>query len=77
MGPSAGWGVYSSATDTEFAWSLGAGFAYPIDERLSLTAEYQYVDLGSAETGGDINGQSMRFDDLGSHEMTLGLRYTF
>ncbi len=35
------------------------------------------MDLGSAETGGDINEQSMRFDDLGSHEMTLGLRYKF
>ncbi len=76
-GRSPGWGLYSSATDTQFAWSLGAGLAYPIDESLSLTAEYQYLDLGSAETGGDINGKRMRFDDLGSHEMTLGLRYAF
>ncbi len=76
-GPSAGWGVYSAGTDTRFAWSQGAGLAYPVDERLSLTAEYRYMDLGSAETGGDINGQRMRFDDLGSHEMTLGLRYAF
>lgn len=74
---SAGWGIYSSATDTQFAWSLGAGLAYPIDDCLSLTAEYQYIDLGSAETGVDINGHRMRFDDLGSHEMTLGLRYAF
>lgn len=74
---SPGWGIYSSATDTQFAWSLGAGVAYPIDDSLSLTAEYQYVDLGNAETGRDINGQSMRFDDLGSNEVTLGLRYRF
>jgi outer membrane autotransporter protein len=72
-----GWGLYSGNTDTEFAWSLGAGVAYPIDDRLSLTAEYQYLDLGSAETGADINGQTMSFDDLGSHEVTLGLRYEF
>jgi opacity protein-like surface antigen len=71
------WATYSSGTDIQFAWSLGAGLAYPIDERLSLTAEYQYIDLESAETGGGINGHRMRFDDLGSHEMTLGLRYTF
>jgi opacity protein-like surface antigen len=76
-GRSAGWGLYSSATDTQFAWSLGAGLAYPIDESLSVTAQYQYMDLGSTETGGDINGQQMRFDDLGSQEITLGLRYTF
>jgi len=71
------WAVYPSGTDTRFAWSLGAGLAYPIDERLSLTADYQYIDLGSAETDADINGHRMRFDDLGSHEMTLGLRYSF
>jgi opacity protein-like surface antigen len=76
-GRTAGWGVYSARTDTRFAWSLGAGLAYPIDERLSLTADYQYIDLGSAETDGDINGHRMRFDDLGSHEMMLGLRYAF
>ncbi|MBK1724879.1 outer membrane protein [Thiocystis violacea] len=72
-----GWGVYSASTDTSFAWSLGAGLAYAINEQLSLTAEYQYLDLGSADTDGDINGQRMRFDDLASHEMTLGLRYAF
>lgn len=71
------WAVYPSGTDTQFAWSLGAGLAYPIDERLSLTADYQYIDLGSAETDSDIIGHRMRFDDLGSHEVTLGLRYTF
>ncbi|NEX17997.1 MAG: hypothetical protein C1943_15615 [Halochromatium sp.] len=71
------WAIYSSGTDTQFAWSLGAGLAYPIDDRLSLTADYQYVDLGNAETGTDINGHRMRFDDLGSHEVTLGLRYAF
>lgn len=76
-GLSAGWGDFSAGTDTQFAWSLGAGLSYPIDKQLSLTAEYQYVDLGSAETGGDINGQRMRFDDLGSNEITLGLRYAF
>ena len=76
-GRSARWAGYSSGTDTQFAWSLGAGLAYPIDERLSLTAEYQYVDLGSAKTGGDINGHRMDYDDLGSNEITLGLRYAF
>ncbi|MGB5833164.1 MAG: outer membrane beta-barrel protein [Thiohalocapsa sp.] len=29
LGRSAGWGIYSSGTDTQVAWSLGAGLAYP------------------------------------------------
>lgn len=77
VGRSNRWARYPSETDTQFAWSLGAGFAYPIDERLSLTAEYQYVDLGSGKTGADINGHRMDYDDLASNEITLGLRYAF
>ena len=64
-------------TGTQLTWSLGAGAAYPLNDRVSLTAAYQYTELGSAETDAGIHGHRMRFDNLVSHVVTLGLRYTF
>jgi opacity protein-like surface antigen len=40
----------NSRTDSSFVWEAGAGLAYALNDRFSLSLEYLYVDLGSIKT---------------------------
>ncbi|AMQ28679.1 TPA: SPOR domain-containing protein [Legionella pneumophila] len=40
----------NSATHSSFAWEVGAGLFYAINNRFALSLEYLYADLGTANT---------------------------
>ena len=71
---------------TNFAWAVGAGINYAVNDQASLDFNYRYVDLG------DINGekkysfsnntyyQQFKINnslELKSHDFSIGLRYKF
>ena len=50
---------------------------YDITQDVTLDLGYQYINLGRAKTGVDMNGDVFSFDKPASHEVTVGLRYQF
>ena len=67
--------------DLSFAWSLMAGVGFQVSDRAIIDVGYRYLDLGSAESGrvdsaGFVNPE-VKIDDLDSHEIKIGLRYSF
>ena len=63
---------------TNFAWNVGAGVAYNVNENLAIDAGYRYVDLGYNEVSSTVDGKKY---EVGSrpynHEFMLGLRFGF
>lgn len=61
--------------DTNFAWQVGAGVAYALNDNVSLDLGYRYTDMG------DISKQYSTTNDykidVDSHELLLGARYSF
>ena len=54
-----------------FAWNLAAGLSYDVTEHITLSAGYRYLRFEGVDTG-DVD-----VDDVTSHEILIGLRYTF
>ncbi|SCZ44571.1 outer membrane protein [Afifella marina] len=71
-------------SEWNLAWALHAGLAYQVTPNLALDLGYRYVNLGDAESadmvGYDGNNDSVnpiKFKDIDSHDVKLGVRYTF
>ncbi|MCJ2033627.1 outer membrane protein [Methylobacterium sp. J-068] len=62
---------------TSLAWALTGGVSYAVGNGFSIDTSYRYVDLGRARTGTDAYGFDSRLKDLASHEVRVGLRYSF
>ena len=60
---------------TEFAYQLMGGLAVPLTERLRLTAQYRWFDVGKFELE-DVRGERVT-RSLSSHNLDLGLRLAF
>ncbi|TVR06053.1 MAG: porin family protein [Salinarimonadaceae bacterium] len=69
-----------------FAWALHAGFAYDLTDQLKLDVGYRFVSLGKGRTGGPpraigaaggFTTQPWVFNDIYSHDIRAGLRWTF
>ena len=63
---------------TNFAWALHAGMGVEISDRLTLDVGYSYTDLGEAASGtvaGTSRTGPIRFDNIVSHDLNIGLRY--
>ena len=67
-----------------FAWALHAGVGFEITDALTLELAYRYLDLGDAESGDIIASDGtntidnpLEFNDITSHDVKLGVRYTF
>jgi outer membrane immunogenic protein len=64
-------------------WLAGAGVEYRFGPRMSLKAEYNYIDFGSArssvtEFGAVTGGQRLiRNDDAQSHIVKLGISHSY
>ena len=73
---------YASETakdhEDNFAWNVGAGVSYAINYNVSAELGYRYTDYGSVKYS-DVQGgyASSAERDYDSHEIMLGLRYTF
>lgn len=74
---------YESQKQTNLAWSLGAGVAYDVTERLALDLGYRYIDMGDTESGWNSFTNARRLQDekmkanLVSSEFVLGARWAF
>jgi opacity protein-like surface antigen len=71
---------YDSATQTNLAWSVGAGIAYDMTDHVVLDLGYRYIDMGKAESGWNnfpnargLQDEKMKAN-LVSSELSLGLR---
>ncbi|MCS3728720.1 outer membrane beta-barrel protein [Bradyrhizobium betae] len=80
-GPSASYATAASGSKWNFAWAAHAGLAYKVNPSLTLELAYSYVDLGSGTTGaivaydGTTYGNTMKFKDITSHDLKLGVRW--
>ncbi len=61
---------YGEAYATDFAWQVGAGVAYAINDNVSADLGYRYLG---------ISGSLDRYDRAfsGAHEFSFGIRFTF
>lgn len=59
-----------SIDDNNFAWQIGAGVGYAVNENVSIDAGYRYVD------NGDFSEYGINVDST-AHELYLGARYGF
>ena len=67
-----------------FAWALHAGLGFEVTEAFTVELAYRYLDLGDAESGDliasdgtNLINNPMIFEDITSHDVKLGVRYTF
>ncbi len=70
--------VSNSGSDVNFAWNVGGGVAWSLNDSLALDIGYRYVDLGAADSGKvNINNFSGNSSvDYTAHELSLGLRFS-
>ena len=62
------------------AWNLAAGLSYDVMEHVTLSAGYRYLRLEGTDFSASIAGVDtgdVDVDDVTSHEILIGLRYTF
>jgi opacity protein-like surface antigen len=75
----------SGDTDTwNFAWALYAGASFEVTPRWTFEVAYRYLNMGDAETedlvgpdGSDELVNPYNFDNIHSHDVKLGMRYSF
>lgn len=64
--------------ETNFAWALMAGVDVDLRDRWKLDIGYRYLDLGDfSATDATTGAKRFNVDDLESHEIRVGLRYSF
>lgn len=70
--------VSRDESTTNFAWNVGAGVAYNVNDALYIDAAYRYVDLGYTEASGALKGDQIKVGSRPyNHEFMLGLRFAF
>lgn len=63
---------------TNFAWDVGAGLAYSINESISVDAGYRFLDLGTTEASATSSSRRYKIEAKPyNHEIMLGVRFTF
>lgn len=63
-----------------FAWNLAAGLSYDVTEHITLSAGYRYLRFEGTDFSAGVAGVDtgdVDVDDITSHEILIGLRYTF
>ena len=67
-----------STTDTVFAWHVGVGVGYRLDDNVTLQAGYRFQGAGGAAFEGRNDFGTARSEtDLRVHFLEIGLRYRF
>jgi len=68
----------ASISKTQFAWSLMAGVSYKVLSNLTTNIEYRYLDSGKIKQNDNDDGWTNKFSaKLQSHDISVGLRYSF
>ncbi len=63
---------YVEQMTTVFAWQIGAGVSYAMNDMVSLDLGYRYLDITETDLGTDLED-----DFTGAHEISLGVRVGF
>ena len=73
-----GLGNYSN-DDVRFAYALMAGLSYDVNSNWTVDAGYRFLNVPEGNIVDDdaVLDGDIRFEDLMSHEVRLGVRYTF
>lgn len=80
-----GGGAYADEeTKWNFAWALHTGIGIKATDRMTIDLGYSFVSLGHGQTGVlqnddpafDIPNDGFKFNDLYSHDLKLGVRYS-
>jgi opacity protein-like surface antigen len=66
--PASGIGVNSTDEDFGFAWQIGTGLKYRLDENTAVTGSYRYIGT----TDADIDSYEINYDN---HEFRIGVEY--
>lgn len=72
--------INNSKNLSNFAWSLGGGVAYNINDNWALDLGYRYIDAGDHKMhykGEEGSLFYTQLDKIESHDVMLGVRYTF
>jgi opacity protein-like surface antigen len=67
-------GASSDNSRWNFAWAGMAGVAWTVAPNLQMDFGYRYLNVGKAESGG---ATPITFDNVASHEVRVGLRWSF
>ena len=77
-------GISKNSSDNNLAWQIGAGVSYALNDNISFDAGYRYTDYGNVKDSYTMNVPPFvgSFDasskaSVTSHEVMLGVRYTF
>ncbi|MCT4635395.1 MAG: outer membrane beta-barrel protein [Rickettsiales bacterium] len=74
---------YPGKIHTDFAWKVGLGSTYKINQNFDLDIRYQYADLGKFKTGnvatldGSLVETERKTGKIKSHEVLMGIAYKF
>lgn len=75
---------FGKKTRTNFAWNVGLGCAYALNDTVSIDLGYRYADFGKAKTksfSGLDDGQPFtvysKAQNVAMHQFMLGARFTF
>lgn len=69
---------FDGGSQTEFAWALMAGVDIDLQDRWKLDIGYRYLNMGDYSDVDVTTGtKTFHVDDLESHEIRIGLRYSF
>jgi opacity protein-like surface antigen len=63
-----------------FTWNLAAGLSYDFTDHVTLSAGYRYLRFEGTDFSASVAGVdtgNVDIDDVTSHEILIGLRYTF
>ena len=67
-----------------FAWALYAGLGFEVTDAFTVELAYRYLDMGDGASGDlvafdgtNLINNPMEFEDITSHDIKLGVRYTF
>lgn len=67
-----------SKTNSNFAWSLGFGSQYAINDNLSLDLSYRFLDAGKSEVSYNADGDNMKSKvKVRSNDIMFGMVYHF
>lgn len=69
---------FAESTNTQFAYTLGAGLDYTLTPQWILSAGYQYLNLGPVQSGygtSNWSGQSLNLGSYRSNELLMNLTY--
>jgi opacity protein-like surface antigen len=77
--------AFGEDVDTwNFAWALYAGLGMEVTDAFTVELAYRYLNMGDAQSGNligydgtDTIDNPMIFNDITSHDLKLGVRYTF